>query len=225
LLLAGRALCTTRAALRQRCPLLRRFSSSSQAAQCNPGAANLVKNAITAAEAVILVADEALELTGWGSLALDSGYSDDLAALGAILKDAQGLSYDLSALNLQITALFQLNTVPNGSAALAQRLAAIRSAMTQSYIYALRTQTLITTTQNTIRHLQSLLRHIAELVGNKEGHQNTAEAESLLTKTLATLQTQTSAFERSESIDRLGDAVAVEGLLRIHQAIMEDYPK
>ena len=188
-------------------------------------AANLVKNAITAAEAVMLVADEALELTGWGSLALDSSYSADLDTLGAILKDAQGLSYDLTALNAQITALFQLNTVPNGSAALAQRLAAIHTALTQSYIYALRTQTLMTTTQNTIRHLKSVLRHIAELVGNKEGHQNTTEAENALNKTLATLQAQTSAFERSESIDRLGDAVAVEGLLRIHQAIMEDYPK
>jgi hypothetical protein len=188
-------------------------------------AANLVKNAITAAEAIILVADEALELTGWGSLALDSAYTDDLNTLGAILKDAQGLSYDLTALNAQITTLFQLNTVPNGSAALAQRLATIRNALTQSYIYALRTQTLITTTQHTIRHLQSLLRDIAALVGNKEGHQNTGQAESLLNKTLATLQAQTSAFERSESIDRLGDAVAVEGLVRIHQAIMEDYPK
>ena len=102
-------------------------------------AANLVKNTITAAETVILVADMVLELTGWGSLSLDSAYSADLDTLGAILKDAQGLSYDLAALNTQITALFQLSTVPHGTSALTQRLAAIRSAMVQSYIYALRT--------------------------------------------------------------------------------------
>ena len=188
-------------------------------------AANLVKNTITAAETVILVADMVLELTGWGSLSLDSAYSADLDTLGAILKDAQGLSYDLAALNTQITALFQLSNTPNGTSALTQRLAAIRSAMVQSYIYALRTQTLITTTQNTIRHLKNLLHDINALVGNKEGHQNTAQVDSALNKTLATLQAQTSAFERAESIDRLGDAVAVEGLIRIHQAIMEDYPK
>ena len=47
----------------------------------------------------------------------------------------------------------------------------------------------------------------------------------VLNKTLATLQAQTSAFERAESVERLGDAVAVESLIRIHQAIMEDYPK
>ncbi len=187
--------------------------------------ANLAQNTITALQEIRLVADEVLELTGWGTLALDSGYTADLETLGAIVKDAQGLSYDLGTLNSQITTLFQLSTVPNGASALRQRLAAIRSAAVQSYSYALRTQTLITTTQNTIRHLKSLLSDIDSLLGNKEGHQNTAQVDSALNKTLATLQAQTSAFERSESIDRLGDAVAVEGLIRIHQAIMEDYPK
>jgi len=187
--------------------------------------ANLAQNTITALNEVKMVADEVLELTGWASLALDSAYTEDLDTLGAIVKDAQGLAYDLGSLNTQITALFQLSTVPNGTSALTQRLADIRSAMVQSYIYALRTHTLITTTQNTIRHLKSLVSDIATLLGNKEGHQNTSQVDSALNKTLATLQAQTSAFERAESIERLGDAVAVESLVRIHKAIMEDYPK
>ena len=187
--------------------------------------ANLAQNTITALNEVKMVADEVLELTGWASLALDSAYTEDLDTLGAIVKDAQGLAYDLGSLNTQITALFQLSSAPNGTSALTQRLAEIRRVAVQSYIYALRTQTLMTTTQNTIRHLKHLLRDIDALVGNKEGHQNTAQVDSALNKTLATLQAQTSAFERSESIDRLGDAVAVEGLIRIHKAIMEDYPK
>ena len=148
-----------------------------------------------------------------------------LDTLGAIVKDAQGLSYDLGSLNTQITALFQLSSAPNGMSALKQRLADIRSTMVQSYIYALRTQTLIKTTQNTIRHLKNLVSDIDIMLGNKEGHQTTAQVDSALNKTLATLQAQTSAFERAESVERLGDAVAVESLIRIHQAIMEDYPK
>ena len=187
--------------------------------------ANLAQNTITALNEVRLVADEVLELTGWASLALDSAYQDDLDTLGAIVKDAQGLSYDLGSLNTQITALFQLSSAPNGMSALKQRLADIRSTMVQSYIYALRTQTLIKTTQNTIRHLKNLVSDIDIMLGNKEGHQTTAQVDSALNKTLATLQAQTSAFERAESVERLGDAVAVESLIHIHQAIMEDYPK
>jgi len=98
---------------------------------------------VQALQAVAMVANQVLDLTGLDTIALDSGYSDDLDALGAMLNDASGLSYDLASLNAQITVLFDLSTAPNSASALKQRLADIRSTVVQSYSYALRTQTLV----------------------------------------------------------------------------------
>jgi hypothetical protein len=78
---------------------------------------------------------------------------------------------------------------------------------------------------STISHLQHLLADIDALLGNNQGHQTTAQMNGTLAKTMATLQAQTSAFERAQTVERLQDALAVESLSRINDALMEDYPK
>jgi conjugal transfer/entry exclusion protein len=187
-------------------------------------AANLAQNVIQALQTILMVGNQLLELTGLDDITLGDDYQADLEALGTIVKEAQGLSYDVGSLNTQITGLFDLHTAPNGSAALRERLAAIRQVTYESYVYALRTQTLLKTTLSTVQHLTRLIGAIGDLVGNKQGHQTAAQLDGTLSKALSNLQVQTAAYERAQSVERLERVLTEESIDQIHKAIMEDYP-
>ena len=137
----------------------------------------------------------------------------------------EGLSYDVSSLQAQITALFDLTSAPNGTTELRQRLTAIRQVVFESYVYAMRAQTLLQTAQRTIDHLKGLLSAIGGLAGNMQANQTIIQNQQVLNKTVANLQAQTAAFERAQSVERLEEVMTVESLVHIHQAIMEDYPQ
>ncbi len=187
-------------------------------------AANLAQNVIQALQTILMVGNQLLELTGLEEITLGDDYQADLDALGTIVQEAQGLSYDVQSLNAQIATLFDLRTAPNGSAALRKRLAAIRQVTFESYVYALRTQTLLRTALTTVQHLSRLIGAIGDLVGNKQGHQTASQLDGTLSKALSTLQVQTAAYERAQSVERLERVVTEQSLEEIHKAIMEDYP-
>jgi conjugal transfer/entry exclusion protein len=187
-------------------------------------AANLVENVVTAVQTVLMVANQVLELTPLDAMALGDTYMEGLDGLAEIIEAAQGLSYDLGSLQAQVSALFSLDTAPDSAEGLRERLAAIRRVVFDSYVYALRTQTLIRTTLSTIEHLRSLVGAISEFVGNMQGNQTLAQADGTLNETLARLQVHTAAYERAQSVDKLAEPVTLEALDRIHDAIMSDYP-
>ena len=68
-----------------------------------------------------------------------------MAALADIVRQAEGLSYDIASLQAQIDALFDLDTAPASTSELQVRLAEIRRVRSQCYSYAMRLQTLLTT--------------------------------------------------------------------------------
>jgi conjugal transfer/entry exclusion protein len=186
--------------------------------------ANLAQNVIQALQTIIMVGNQVLELTGVDSLVLDSAFQADMDSLQDLVTNAQGLSYDLQSLNAQITTLFDLSTAPNGTTALRQRLIAIRQIVFESYVYALRTQTLLRTTLSTIQHVTGLVAAIEGFVGNQQANQNLVQYQATITKTLSTLQAQTSAAERARSVERLERVLTEHSIEAIQQAIMEDYP-
>ncbi len=187
-------------------------------------AANLTQNLIQAVQTVLMVLNQVLELTGVDGLVLDDAFQGDLTAMQDIVTNAQGLSYDLASLNAQITALFDLSAAPNGSAALRERLAAIRQVVFEGHVYALRTQTLLRTTLSTLQHLTGLVAAIEGFLGNMQANQNLVQYQATIAKTLATLQTQTSAFERAQSVERLERVLTDQSIEAIQKALMEDYP-
>ena len=186
--------------------------------------ANLAQNVIQALQTIIMVGNQVLELTGVDSLVLDSAFQADLDSLQGLVTNAQGLSYDLQSLDAQITTLFDLRTAPNGTAALRQRLIAIRQIVFESYVYALRTQTLLRTTLSTIQHVTGLVAAIEGFLGNQQANQNLVQYQATITKTLSTLQAQTSTAERARSVERLERVLTEQSIEAIQQAIMEDYP-
>jgi conjugal transfer/entry exclusion protein len=188
-------------------------------------ASNLVQNVITAVQAVFIVANQLLELTGVEALALDDDYSEMLDQLGEIVTEARGLSNDLASLQSQVTTLFHLSNVPRGTSAYRERMHEIRQVIFECYITALRTQTLITTLKSAVGHMKRLLGAVGELVGNMQGNQTLIQVEETISGTLAKLQAQSAAYERAQSAERLADNMTIEALHKINEAVMADHPE
>jgi conjugal transfer/entry exclusion protein len=186
--------------------------------------ANFTQNVIQAVQTVLIVANQVLELMP-GEIALDDAYAADLDTLGRIVEEAQGLSYDLGSLQAQVQALFGLDTAPDSAEGLRERLAEIRRVIHESYVYAVRTQTLLRTTLSTVQHLMNLLGLIGEFIGNMSANQTMSQYDAILSKTLSTLQVQTVAYARAESVEKLATPLMLESLDRIDAAIMSDHPR
>ena len=188
-------------------------------------AANLVQNVVQAIQTILMVANQVLELTPLDEIVLGDTFDSDLDDLGAIIDAAQGLSYDVRSLQAQITSLFHLTSAPNNSRDLQRRLAEIRRVVFDSYVYALRTQTLLRTTLSAIRHLKALVGAIGEYLGNMQGNQSLSQVESTIAETLARLQVQSAAYERAQSVERLTEALTIESIHRINEQLMFDWPQ
>jgi len=186
---------------------------------------NLLANTAQLAQAVLMVANMVLELTPLGEIVLGDEFSGDLESLGTIIQEAQGLSYDVASLNSQITTLFDLGTAPGTSRDLQQRLVAIRKVVWESYVYAIRTQTLVRTALSTVRHLTRLLAAIGDLAGNMAANQTLIQLEEKLNQSLATLQVQTAAYERAQSVERLTEPLVDASMDKIRDAMMADWPR
>ena len=175
---------------------------------------NLTQNTITAAESVLttietvlIEANQILELTPLESLDTAGGIAEDMALLGKLAEEAQGLSYDVSSLEAQITVLFHLDTAPDTRDGLTARLAEIKRVKYECYTTAARVQTLMRTALRTVEHLQGLLDTLSALIGNMQGNQTTGQFLAVSNKHLANLDVQIATFHRAETVDKLSDAV------------------
>ena len=89
-------------------------------------ATNLLQNTVQALQAVYMVANQVLELTGLDVLVLGDEFASDLDELTVIMREARGLSYDISSLQAQVTVLFHLDMAPRSATELQLRLREIR---------------------------------------------------------------------------------------------------
>jgi conjugal transfer/entry exclusion protein len=187
--------------------------------------ANLAQNVIQAVQTVLIVANQVLELTGLDEIVLADGYEADLEALTEIITTAQGLSYDLGALQGQIQTLYALESAPTNMRELALRLTQIRQVVFATRVQSLRTQTLLMTTLSTVRHLMSLVNQIGDFLGNMQGNQTMAQFEGTLSKQLAMLEAQTTTFQRAETVDKLTEPLLQKSLENITEQVSVDYPR
>lgn len=186
---------------------------------------NLAENTIAAIQAVLEVANQILELTALGELILGDGFDDDMSALGELIADGAGLAYDLSSIEAQINSLFALGSAPSGTRALRERINQIRQIKWQAHSYAMRTQTLLTTTQRAIQRLQRMVSTILDYVGNQQANQTISQIDTTISEQLAKLQVHTAAWQRSESLERMEQQLVMESLQNIDEAIMADWPE
>jgi conjugal transfer/entry exclusion protein len=188
-------------------------------------AANLVQNVLTAIYSILSVANQILELTPIDEIVLSGEFSGALGALGEIVSAAQGLSYDVSSLNAQVTRLFSLESAPASATELQLRLQEIRQVTFQSYWYAMQVQTLLRTLLSTVQHIQQLVSLVSSYVGNMSGNQNMSQIEGKVTQVLSELEAQTTTYNRAQSVDRIAEPLTIESIKRINEAILADHPR
>jgi hypothetical protein len=164
---------------------------------------NLFQNTISATEALVNTAKWVLELTGLPTFILAEGaFLEDLATLEQIVQDGQAVGMGINSLQRQL-ALFGLDTAPFTSTGLALGSGEIRSVVNQSYGYAMRTQTLIRTLLNVIRHVGVLINDVRVAVGGLQASQAMAQKQAQLIALQSQLNVQTSAFQHAESVEQL----------------------
>jgi conjugal transfer/entry exclusion protein len=193
--------------------------------------ANLGQNTITAIEsvlttiqAILIEANQILELTPLDDIAVAGGIAEDMALLGQLVEQAEGLSYDLGSLQTQIESLFNLDTAPDTRDGLTARLAEIKRQKYLAYSYAARVQTLMRTALRTVDHLQGLLDTLGAIVGNMGGNQTVGQFHAVSSKHLANLDVQMASFQRAQTVDKLSEALIIESITKIQARRIEDWP-
>jgi conjugal transfer/entry exclusion protein len=190
--------------------LLWQTAASAQFAAVVYDPANFVQNSISAVQSVItaiqtvlIETNQIIDLTPVSGVITGDGITEDMATLGEIVAQAEGLSYDINQLQAQIADLFNLERPPNSSAMLRERLMEVRSIRHQCYTYAMKTQTLLMTASRTVEHVVALVGSITDYIGNLSATQRMSEAQGVINKTLATQQASTMAYQRAGSVDKM----------------------
>jgi hypothetical protein len=187
--------------------------------------ANLLQSVIHTLQTTYIVANQALELLGVAEMVLDDEYSETLHHLAGIVHEAGGLAQDITSLQRQVTLLFDLHHAPRSATELDIRLREIRTITYESYVFALRVQTLVTTIYSTIRHATRLIAAVDALAGNKQSQQTLIQLNGKMVQLLTQMHTQTAAYERAQSVERLTEAVTIESIHLINIEIMGDHPR
>jgi conjugal transfer/entry exclusion protein len=193
--------------------------------------ANFLQNIVTAAqttitaiEAVFQSSEWVLELTSLDDIAVAGGIAADMALLGQLVEQAEGLSYDMGSLQAQLDSLFNLDTAPDTRDGLTARLAEIKRQKYLAYSYAARVQTLMQTALRTVEHLQGLLDTLGAIVGTVSGNQTLGQLHAVTSKHLANLDVQMASYQRAQTVDKLSDALILESIAKIQAKRMEDWP-
>lgn len=151
-------------------------------------------------------------------------FGDDMHAMGDLVREARGLSWDLQALNRQLTTILSLDEAPVGSEGLSARSREMRRIIYEGHLYAMRTQTLIRTVEHTVHHVLRITDKIGKVLGGVSGHQNGQEFSAKIAQLQAQQHLTTTAFERAESVQHMDDPITVHSIERIKQNVRSDMP-
>ena len=188
-------------------------------------AAVLTESVFTNIQMVLSVAYQILEITPVEQLVITGNYASTLGTIFTMIDEAQGLAYDVGSLQLQVHALFDIDTAPDSSSALRDRLYEIRKVTYLSYSYAMRTQTLLRTTMSALDHLVRLVDTLGILLGNQQTSQTMLQMQGSIAQLLAQQQVQTAAYERAQSVGALEGPLTDQSLHHINHNLMLDHPR
>jgi conjugal transfer/entry exclusion protein len=183
-----------------------------------------VQSVVTALQTILLVADSVTNLTGGGIVSTGGAYGEDIAALQGLLAEAEGLAFDLTSLEAQISSLLSLDSAPDSMRGLRERLFELRRARSQGYLYAMRVQTLIQTGMRIADRIVRMVEALAEVLGNLSGHQNANDQVAQLNQIQLIHNTTVQAFERAETVDKAEEVLVEESMQRINEQLLMDWP-
>jgi hypothetical protein len=188
-------------------------------------AANLTQTTTSATNLVIHTAQWALNLIGLPEFAVAAGsFIQSMATLQQIVADAQALGFDIMSLQAQLSTLFDLSSAPGTSGEFAMRMGEIRFLVMLAYGYAMRTQTLITTTIETVTDAMTLATHVMVVLGVVQGTQAIAQYQQQLLLVQSELKVATTGYYRAKSVEAMTEPMIEQSIRNINEVIWNKEP-
>jgi hypothetical protein len=162
-----------------------------------------------------------LDLSPYG----DHAATYDPAIIDEMANRTQAILWDINAINRQIAGVLNINTAPDGTIMLQQRLAELRQIRYQQQSAARQVQTLPSLVKQTLADLTGLWNRILDIAGGKQGHQ---QAEAMLVKlneTQVKSEMTMSAFQQAVLTDAAEQTLIDESLKRINAAMWASVPR
>jgi len=203
------------------------WSSRAALAQGIPviDAANLVQNSTSATNLVIHTAQWALNLLGLPEFAVAAGsFIESMASLQQIVTDAQALGFDIMTVQAQLNSLLSLESAPATSREFAMRMGEMRFLVMLAYGYAMRTQTLITTTIETVADAMTLATHVMVVLGVVQGTQVIAQYQQQLLLVQSELKVATTSYYRAKSVEAMTEPMIEQSIQNINEVIWNKEP-
>jgi hypothetical protein len=152
-----------------------------------------------------------------------------LTALGGFVvqtsefKQDLAIGMDVQSLRAQL-AFFQLDGAPSTSLEFAERMTLVRGIVFECYSYALRTQTLISTTLSTVQHVLTLAEDIAQAIGGLQSTQVIAQYEAQLVQMQSEMKLQNAAFQHAQAVAQLSEPLIEQSIRNINEAVWSKEP-
>jgi len=182
------------------------------------------ETALTAINTAATVANQVIDLTPLDEITIADGYAEDMTLLGQLVDSAEGLAFDIKSLQGQVTALFGLEGAPSTSREYVARMVEIRTVTWQSYSYAMRTQTLLSTIRRTIVHAVGLVEAVGGVIGTLQSGQTTSQAISKLVQLESEMQVSTIAYQRAQSVEAMSDQLTLQSIQNINEVVWSKEP-
>jgi hypothetical protein len=212
--------------------LLGSLPQTAQAQLAVIDAANLRSNTMTslqttisAVESVLQTGYMLLELEPFEDLVLDGTFGADLAELDGILGEVSGILFDLRTIQLQAQRLFSLESAPDSTRLLRERLLEIRIERAKALARARDVQTLPVRITNVITRIERLWARILEVIGAKQTGQQLQSMTQQLTHISAQTQVIQAAYNQAILTDASERPVVEQAISLINEQIMVDWPK
>jgi len=188
---------------------------------------NLYQNTITAAQSILTVANQVIELTPLDELVIAGEYGAKLEILKGVVEQGKALTTDLGALREDLLGLF--DPPLQGPAFYSSQYAAHQREMTfairTAQVYAIQTQGLLETTLTTIADMLGLLETMGSAFGNLTISQTLSQGQAKLQQVLLETHVQQTASNRATSLEKLRDLTTHESIDALNRTLMSHHPR
>lgn len=170
------------------------------------------------------MADSVTNLVGVGSISAGGEVESDAQALGQILSDAQGLAYDIRSLEVQVSRLLDLDSAPDSTRGLRERMWELRRIRSAQYTQALRVQMLIRTAIRIADRIVRIINNFSRIVGNLSALNVANDSLAQLVHVANNQQIAIVSFQRAEAERHAEEPLIEQAVENITNAVMADWP-
>lgn len=184
-----------------------------------------LQSTITAIEAVLQTGYMVLELEPFGANPLETSFGGDLDELDTIMTETQGILFDLRAIQQQTARIFALDSAPDSTHGLRERLFEMRRVRAEAQRRARDIQTLPVRIKNVTQRIRNLWDRLLGVIGAKQTGQQLQAMLQQMTHVEAQTQVIQAAYHQAVLTDLSERPVIEESIQRINEHLLADWPQ